>query len=96
MDSLNYKDETVHQKLLFLFPKHFKTRLQQCRNLKLFRGSHPRTPRFQSGKRAGVGKGWERGKRMGIMGTGGRPRGEGKSTWRSAPSLQNPRSATEK
>jgi len=40
VDSLNCIDETVRQKLLFLFQKHSKTLLRQCRNLKCFRGLH--------------------------------------------------------
>jgi len=38
VDSLNCNDKTVHQKLFFLFQKHSKTRLQQCRNIPVREG----------------------------------------------------------
>jgi len=50
VDSLNCNDETVSQKLLLLFPKHYKTRLglQQCRNLHFYGGHWGSDPRLQT------------------------------------------------
>jgi len=81
VDSLNCNDETVHQKLLFFFPKHCQTRLQQCSSQIFFQGSHPSSPLSGwEGQAGGGGSGIEgkRGDRGkgGGKGWGGRGGGE--------------------